>query len=125
MVELYSNYLSDDKLDFIEKIYSNHKYNAEFLRKLILENHGIPDDRAAVSLFEFSNYATRLCHHLPSPLKEKAFIQGALQSEKSLKLRYNKLLKFSPPKDKQAIMQLKICISSHIAHIENAIHSNG
>ena len=115
MVELYSNYLSDDKLDFIEKFIQTIIIMLSFLGNSFLKTMVF---RMTVPLFLYLSFQTMQQDSVTTYLRpsKKSFYTRSPSKRESLKLRYNKLLKFSPPKDKQAIMQLKICISSHIAH---------
>lgn len=125
MIEMYSGDAAVRSCKSFDKLRSSHQFCAKYLRDLIIENRGIPDERANLSIFELSNLAAKICSHLPSPICEKTFTQTSLQSEKSLKHRYRSLLKLAPLKDKQLILQLQICCSSHIRSIINQIHSNG
>ncbi len=125
MIEMYSGDAAFRSCKSFGQLRSSHQFCAKYLRNLILENHGIPEERANISLFELSNIAVKICNHLPSPICEKTFTQTSLQSEKSLKFKYKNLLKLAPLKDKQLILQLQICCSSHIRSILNEIHSNG
>ena len=108
-----------------DQLRSSHQFCAKYIRNLILENHGIPEERANISLFELSNIAVKICNHLPSPICEKTFTQTSLQRRKTLNLSTN-ASKTSPfKKDKQLILQLQICCSSHIRSILSEIHPNG
>ena len=106
------------------KLRSSHQFCAKYLRDLITDNHGIPDDRAHLSIFELTTIAAKLCNHLPSPICEKTFNQSCLQTEKNLRQKYRKLLETAPIKDKQLILQLQICCNSHIRSITAEIHSS-
>jgi hypothetical protein len=125
MIEMYSSDAALRSCKSFNQLRSSHQFCAKYLRDLIIENHGIPEERSNLSLFELGNIAVKICNHLPSPICEKTFTQTSLQSEKSLKLKYRSLLKQAPFKDKQLILQLQICCSSHIRSILSEIHPNG
>ena len=125
MIEMYSGDAALRSCKSFDQLRSSHQFCAKYIRNLILENHGIPEERANISLFELSNIAVKICNHLPSPICEKTFTQTSLQTEKNLKFKYKSLLKLAPLKDKQLILQLQICCSSHIRSILSEIHPNG
>ncbi|MEN9834205.1 MAG: hypothetical protein RL011_398, partial [Pseudomonadota bacterium] len=83
----------------------NHQHAARDLVRLIIGNRGIPEDRAALSL-GLTEKLVRLCTMVPTKLTDKVSASTLRRLELSLVVRYRKLIKMAPARDRPDLQRL-------------------
>lgn len=83
----------------------HHQHAARDLVRLIIGNRGIPEDRAALSL-GLTEKLVRLCSMVPTKLTDKVSASTLRRLELGLVVRYRKLIKMAPARDRPDLQRL-------------------
>ncbi|MBM4252625.1 MAG: hypothetical protein FJ146_11690 [Deltaproteobacteria bacterium] len=83
----------------------HHQQASRDLVRLIIGNRGIPEDRTALSL-GLTEKLVKLCTMVPTKLTDKVSASTLRRMELGLVLRYRKLIKMAPARDRPDLQRL-------------------
>ncbi|TWW09796.1 hypothetical protein E3A20_10760 [Planctomyces bekefii] len=118
-VAAYRSLSSRPDTDSLSAQESHQRAGRELVR-LIIENRGIPEDRAALS-FGLAPRLIRLVVKVPSRFTDRMTLGTLSRVELQLIASYRKLMELAPSRDMQVLQELLACSESHLSALSELL----